>query len=189
LASSREALTTSTGKYPLDPSQYQDHYSSLIMEWARAVNPVSNVAAIDFLRANLIEYYEQCWIASTHAERFVLDAIAKGGFVNMRRAIALQSLVRRGLVILDPAPRLVNRSFALFIRQTERPDSLEDLRRSQPPSAWSMLRMPIAIALPILVLVLAAAAESGQVLTAIIPLLAAGAPALLGSLFRPRLGR
>ncbi|MET0308923.1 MAG: hypothetical protein ABW023_09485 [Sphingomonas sp.] len=187
-STSRTILTSTNQKFPVDSTVYQGHYTDLIVEWARAVNPVSESAAVDFLRSNLIEYYEQCWAASSLSERFVLDAVARGAFVNMRKSIALQSLVRRGLVILDPTPRLMNESFALFILQTERPDSLQAWRERQPPSTWANLRMPLAIGIPVAILFLAfAAAESGQELTAAISLIAAGSPALLGSLLRPKM--
>ncbi|MFD1611142.1 hypothetical protein ACFSCW_04930 [Sphingomonas tabacisoli] len=173
------------GYYPIDASLYQSHYRPLIAAWARAIDPVTEAAAVDFMRSNLIEYYEQCWAASSLPERVVLDAIARGGFVNMRKAVALQSLVRRGLIILDPAPRLMNKSFAIFIRQTERPDTLAAWRARQPKSAWSSIKLPMAIALPALVLMLGlASAQSGQELTALISLMAAGAPALIGSVLR-----
>ena len=156
---SRDLAAKPAGVFPIRAWQYQAHYGPRIVAWARAVEPVTEVAAIDFLRANLIEYYEQCWAASSLSERLVLDAIARSGFVNMRKAIALQSLVRRGLVILDPAPRLMNDSFGLFIRQHERPDSLQAWKEKQArKSAWANVKLPLAIAIPALVLMLAFAA-------------------------------
>lgn len=171
--------------YPLPASRYRAFYTRKVITWARSVAPCTEAAAIDYLRSNLIEYYQQCWASSSLAERVVLDAIARGCYVNMRKAVALQSLVRRGLVILDPAPRLMSRSFALFIRQAERPDTLENWRARQPRSAWALARLPIAVLLPAAVILFAiAAVESGQDLAALIPLLAAGAPAMLGLVFR-----
>ena len=172
-------------RFPLSRAYYQDRYTGPVLSWANKVNPVSAAAAIDFLRSNAIEHYEQLWAASTHGERLVLEAISRGNFVNMRTAIAMQSLVRRGLVILDPAPRLMNRSFALFVRQAERPGTLQRWRDKQPRSNWSFIRWPVFFALPVAIIgVTVAAAESGQQLTAIFSLLAAGAPALLSTLFK-----
>ncbi|HEY2356848.1 MAG TPA: hypothetical protein VGH86_05320 [Phenylobacterium sp.] len=183
--SSRNIRTRADDHFPLDRKRYTDHYSRKIIDWAKAAHPVTPGAAINYVRANLIEHYEHCWAASSLAERVILDAIARNSFVNVRRAVALQSLVRRGLVILDPAPRLMNRSFALYIRQAERPDTLEKWRRQQPRSPWALARLPLAIMLPVLVIGLAmAAAESGQELTALFSLLAAGFPSLLGTLVR-----
>ena len=175
-----------TRRFPIDDQVYRDHYSPKLIEWAKAVDPVTREAAIDYVRANLIEYYEQCWASSTFAERVILDAMARGAYVNLRKAVALQSLVRRGLVIFDPAPRLMSESFAAFIRQAERPDTLAAWREKQPNSAWAIAKVPVFIIIALLVIGLAfAAAESGQQLTALLPLLAAGAPAILAALLRP----
>lgn len=180
-----KAIRARGAVYPLPACRYRAFYTRKVITWARSVGPCTEAAAIDYLRSNLIEHYQQCWASSSLAERVVLDAIARGCYVNMRKAVALQSLVRRGLVILDPAPRLMSRSFALFIRQAERPDTLENWRAGQPRSAWALARLPIAVLLPAAVILFAiAAVESGQDLAALIPLLAAGAPALLGLVFR-----
>lgn len=171
--------------YPHDGDTYREHYSKNIIDWASSIQPATGAAAIDYLRSNLIEHYEQCWLSSSLAERVVLDAIARDGFVNMRKAIALQSLVRRGLVVLDPAPRLMNFSFALFIRQVERPETIQKWRDKQPRSTWSLAQVPLAIVFPaVLVAFVVAAVESGQQLNELVPLLAAGAPTLLGMILR-----
>jgi hypothetical protein len=180
-----ELSTLADAEFPLGASVYQECYKSDILGWAQAVSPCSEEAAIDHLRSTLIEHYEQCWVASTHAERLVLDAIARGHFVNIARALPLQSLVRRGLVVLDPSPRLMNRSFALFVCQAERPNTLKVWRKDQPRSNWMAARLPLLIAIPVAIVGLTlAAAESGQELTAIFSVLAAGAPALLSAFFK-----
>jgi len=187
IASEKSAgrLVAKDQRYPRQARAYQAHYTPRIIRWAIVVNPVTDEAAIDYLRSNLIEHYQQCWAASSFAERFTLDAIARGCYLNMRKTLALQSLVRRGLVILDPSPRLMNRSFAMFIRQTERPDTLQAWRDKQPRSAWSFARLPLTIILPLSVIGLAVgAAESGQEFTAIFSLLIAGTPALIGAVMR-----
>jgi hypothetical protein len=189
-AINRVALKTEDeGRFPLPDYAYRSFYTPQIIAWARSADAITPAAAIDYMRANLIEYYEQCWASSSLSERVILDAIARNSYVNMRKAVALQSLVRRGLVILDPAPRLMNRSFALYIRQAERPDTLERWRKQQPRSPWSLARLPLAIVLPVLIIgVTMAAAESGQEITALVSLLAAGMPALIGSVVRTARG-
>lgn len=182
---SRSLFRYKGDRFPLADSDYQEYYTPKLIRWALRVNPISKEAAIDYLRANLIEHYEQCWEASSLAERFILDAIAHGSHVNMSRAVALQSLVRRGLVILDPAPRLMNHSFGMFIRQTERPGTLTDWRAKQPPSGWSLAKKPLVVLIPLLVIGLAiAAVQAGLELTALLSMLAATTPALLGMIAR-----
>jgi hypothetical protein len=178
-------LRAEDGQVPIKAAIYQQHYTERVLNWATAVEAPSEEAAIDYLRSTLIEHYEQCWAASTFSERLVLDAIARGSFVNVRVAFAMQSLVRRGLVILDPAPRLMNRSFAAFVTLAERPDTLRDWRKRQPRSNWSVARFPIMAVIPVGAIVLAAgAAQSGQQVTALFSLLVAGGPALFTALMR-----
>ena len=165
--------------FPAEWDQYRKAYTGRIFDWASEQQMPSPAAAIDFLRTTLIEHYEQCWAAATLSERVVLDAIAKGHFVNMHKAIALQSLVRRGLVILDPAPRLMNRSFAQFVLQIERPDTLREWRRRQPRSGWLAARLPVLFAvLAGGVFIAVGSSESGQQISALFALLAAGGPTL-----------
>ena len=90
------------------------------------MRPATRDAAIDYLRGTLIEHYQHLWVASSRAERVILDNLARGRVVNISAALALRSLIRRGLVVLDPEPRLINASFAAFVRQAERPDAALD---------------------------------------------------------------
>lgn len=171
--------------FPAESDRYRNAYTGRVFEWASEQQMPSPAAAIDYLRTTLIEHYEQCWAAATLSERVVLDAIARGHFVNMHKAIALQSLVRRGLVILDPAPRLMNRSFAQFVLQIERPDSLREWRRRQPKSSWLAARLPMLFAVIAGGLFLAVgSAESGQQLSALFAVLAAGGPTLASLVHR-----
>lgn len=172
-------------KFPIEAPAYQDIYTAVVLKWAKNQNVPSPAAAIDYLRSILIEYYEQCWASSTLSERLVLEAVARGHFVNMHHAIALQSLVRRGLIILDPAPRLMNRSFAQFVSQAERPDTLRKWRAKQPKSGWLSARMPLVLGIAVGALFLSiSAAQSGQEISAMLALLVAGGPTLLNTLFR-----
>lgn len=167
--------------FPTDAWLYQAAYTRPVLNWAKRQKMPSPAAAIDYLRTTLIEYYEQCWAAATLSERVVLEAIARGQFVNMKKAIALQALVRRGLVILDPAPRLMNRSFAQFVLQVQRPDSLRKWREKQPKSGWVVARAPVlATILAGGVFLSVGSAQSGQQLSALLALLAAGGPTLIG---------
>jgi hypothetical protein len=176
---------TRHNRFPVSQQLMSHIYAFRIVEWARSLKIPSNEAAIDYMRSTLIEHYEQCWAASTYAERLALNAIAEGHFVNMRNTVALQSLVRRGLVVLDPSPRLMSRSFGLFIKQSERPDRLDEWRRNLPQSRWKISRWGLLLVAPAAVLILMmAAAETGEDLTALFSLLAAAAPALINLMVR-----
>ena len=170
-------------RFPVDPKHVRALYHENIADWVKGRKIPTKEAAFDYMRSKLIEHYEQCWVSSTRAERLVLDAIARGNFVNMRNAVALQSLVRRGLVVLDPSPRLMNRSFGLFIQQTQRPDRLESWRLKQ-HSSWRLSRWAIlTVAVAAGVLLIAFAAMAGEDVTALFALFAAAVPALFNFVF------
>lgn len=54
----------------------------------------------------------------------------------MESALAMRSLVRRGLVRLEPVPRLMNDSFAAFVRQAERPQAIARWKQEVRRSRW-----------------------------------------------------
>ena len=165
-----------------------EHYEvkiAAIISLAKNKNFSSPAAAISYLRDNFIEHYEQLWFASTQSERLVLDALARGHFINMRKALPLRSLVRQGMVVLDPIPRPFSHSFALFVRQAERPDTIARWRTSQPKGQWESARLAAFLVLPLGLGALAlAAVYNGDSLSTVLPALVAGAPALIGMVSR-----
>ncbi|NKJ44189.1 hypothetical protein [Novosphingobium sp. SG720] len=153
--------------------------------WASGIKLPTVPAAIDFLRVHLIEYYEQLWFASTQAECVVLDAIARGHHVNIHASLVLRSLVRRRLVTLEPGPRLFNESFAMFVRQAERPKTIRRWRARMPQGDWNLARWPLLVGVPLgLLLVAYGAAQQGDNLNATISALLAGIPMLIGAFSR-----
>ncbi|NMN04962.1 MULTISPECIES: hypothetical protein [unclassified Novosphingobium] len=159
--------------------------TAALADWARSRHLPTVPAAIDFLRVHLIEYYEQLWFASTQAERVVLDAIARGHFVNIHASLVVRSLVRRRLVTLEPGPRLFNDSFAMFVRQAERPETIRSWRNKLPKGEWNLARWPLLVGVPLgLLLVAYGAAQQGDNLNATISALLAGIPMLIGAFSR-----
>ncbi len=172
-----------------DESPFIPLYEDIIGQWAKARHFPGRNAALTYIRGQFIEHYQRLWSASTVAERLVLHHLAFGRFVNIGTSLGFAPLVRRGLVVLDPEPRVMNESFAMFIRQAEKLDRIRDLQLSLPESAWLKSRLSIFLVLGLAILALAAMAMlAGQQLTALLPVLAAGAPALIATaqrLMRP----
>jgi hypothetical protein len=170
---------------PIAPPVYHQMYRTPIIDWAKSRRFVGSAAAVSYLRSQMIEYYQRRWSSSTHAERLILHNMAFGRLVNLTTAIAFISLVRRGLVVLDPEPRLMNESFAMFVRQAEKLDTIADWQSELPSGAWVKARLPILLTIGLMgTAAVVFAIWSGQQLTALIPLLAAGAPALVATLSR-----
>lgn len=156
-----------------------------IVAWARrlAARQPERGAIIDFLTSNLIEHYHLVWSLSSRAERLLLYRIAHGHVPNLERAYALRSLVKRGLVVLDPYPRTMNQSFAQFVRHVEKPETIKNWRRTQEHGFWDGARLLFGLALPAaLGLLILAAVRNGESITAIVPLIVAAIPALIHAL-------
>lgn len=167
-----------------DASPYPAIYGLPVLEWALARHFAGPEAALAYLKGQFIEHYQRLWSASTRAERLVLHHLAHGRFVNIAASVAFGSLVRRGLVVLDPEPRIMNQSFAMFVAQVEKLDAIREWR-GELPSAWLKARLPILGAIAAAVLLLAGLLVAGeQPLKLLIPVLAAGGPILAAGLWR-----
>ncbi len=156
-----------------------------ILNWARGIadHHPGDSAIVDYLASSLIEHYHLMWALSSREERLLLYRIAHGHTPNIARAYALRSLVKRGLVVLDPYPRTMNQSFAQFVQHVETPKTITRWRRSQVQGSWGSARLLLALALPLALGVLIfAAIRNGNSLAAIIPLIIATGPALIHAL-------
>ena len=160
-----------------------------IIRWAEDITKETDQerAIVDFLASNLIEHYHLMWSLSSRDERLLLYRIAHGHVPNVAKAYALRSLVKRGLVVLAPYPRTMNKSFAQFVQHVEKQDTIKNWRRTQEHGSWDVARLPIALALPVAVVVLVVASvRTGNSLAAIIPLIVAAGPALINALSSAR---
>lgn len=156
-------------------------YGPRLRWWAFGLKIPSTAAAADFLALMLIEHYQQCWASSSTAERLVLHNLALGRGISMAAINPLSSLIRRGLVVMDPVPRVMNHSFALFVHRAERPARLAEWRAAAPQGSWQATLRPLLVVVLLAVAGLAyAVIDSGQPLSALLlPIAAAAGPALL----------
>lgn len=153
-----------------------------ILDWAVKItkdNP-EPPAVIDYLASNLIEHYHLMWSLSSREERLLLYRIAHGHVPNIERAYALRSLVKRGLVVLDPYPRTMNRSFAQFVMHVEKPETIKKWRLTQEHGFWegarTLLGLIMIVALGVLIL---AAIRNGDSIGFVIPFIIGAGPAIL----------
>jgi hypothetical protein len=159
---------------PLEPKE--------VFAWAeKLANSVTEPRAIiDYLASNLIEHYHLVWSLSGRAERLLLYEFAHRKFPHLARAYSLRSLIRRGLVVLDPYPRVVNESFAQFICHVEKSTTIQRWRATQEAGLWRVVRVAVGLALPLtLGVLLFALINSGESLSTVLPLLLAAGPVLI----------
>lgn len=153
-----------------------------IVEWAKRkqLDRQTEAAIVDFLASQLIEHYHYLWSVSSRAEQILIYRFAHGQLVNIAEAYALRSLVRRGIVVLDPVPRIMNRSFAQFVRHVEEPKRLRIWQQSQPDGLWTRLKAPLTFVLPLLLAFFAILMiEGANSIASTVPLLLAAGPAVL----------
>jgi hypothetical protein len=156
--------------------------SQEIVDWAQRkhLDGQTEAAIIDFLASQLIEHYHYLWSISSRAEQILIYRFAHGQLVNIAEAYALRSLVRRGIVVLDPVPRIMNRSFAQFVRHVEEPKRLRIWQQSQPDGLWTRLRAPLTLVVPLLLAFFALLLiEGANSIVSTVPLLLAAGPAVL----------
>jgi hypothetical protein len=140
-------------------------------------------AIADHLASSLIEHYHLMWSLSSRAERLLLYRIAHGHVPNVAKAYALRSLVKRGLVVLDPYPRTMNDSFAQFVMHVEKPETIKNWRRTQESGFWEGARLLFGLVLPLaLGVLILAAIRNGDSIASIVPLIIAAGPALINAL-------
>lgn len=155
---------------------------NIVFEWAERVAAPSRVEAIEYLRRLLAPYYQSIWDSLTVAERIGLHHLARQRVVNVGRAAAVVgSLLRRGLIVLDPSPRLMNESFAAFVRQAAQESTIQSWARGEGLSAWSSSRLPLLIGIPGLLLSFALILFWADMdVASIMPIFVTGIPALFG---------
>ncbi len=166
-----------------EAAAFDSYYGNAVRRYADSLHAPSLAAAVDFAGTILIDHYQQLWSASSRGEQLVLHNLASGRVPSVSSAGPLKSLIRRGLVVFDPLPRLMNDSFGNFLRRVERPATLARWRRDAPSGGWQLAVWPLIIILPLGLLALGwGIVDSGQPLAALLPLLLAGGPALLQAL-------
>ena len=132
-------------------------------------------------------YYRSLWTSCSIEERLVLRQLAEEGLVNPRDRDVLQSLMRKRLVVRDPAFRLMNESFSRFVKRAVPARTISEWERQVAGTPWSSVRTAV------LTFALAGAGfvvfTQQQIVSAWVGLLPALAPALLIPMAREAVGK
>jgi hypothetical protein len=73
--------------------------------------------------------HHRLWKLSTRAERLLLYQLATGSLANPRNEAAIDALVARGLLRLDPWPQIADPQFEAFVRTAETSREFAEWRR------------------------------------------------------------
>jgi len=124
-------------------------------------------------------YYRCLWELCSREERLVLIQLAEAGLVNPKRQDLVRHLSRRQLVKIDPRFKLMNASFARFVRGAEPPERVLEWEAGGSGLPWSRLGTPL-YALAAMVVAVLLFAEHGLVTDILAA--ATGSAATFGSL-------
>jgi hypothetical protein len=145
---------------------------------------------IDYLAEQMGDYYHRLWIASSDEERVLLYHIAWRRHLKLEDGPALRSLLVRGLLVRTPEYRLMNKSFARYVRRIERAAEIRKRATSAEnatDSIWPLVRIPIiGLAFALLVLVQLLSPQQVTAAVGLLPAVGALLPALLGTWLRPQ---
>jgi hypothetical protein len=145
---------------------------------------------IDYVAEQMADYYHRLWTSSGDEERVLLFHIAWRRHLKLEDVPALRSLLVRGLIVRSPEYRLMNKSFARYVRRIEEPARIRE-RACRAGNAtdeiWPLIRVPlIALAGSMLILVQLLSPQQATGAIALVPALGAILPALLGSWLKPQ---
>lgn len=130
-----------------------------------------------------LPYYQRVWSCCSTEEKLLLYRVAKEGVVNHRAIRTLRPLLRRGLIRMDPNPRIMNESFRLFVLDAERPEVFAKWQARGGLSPWARMRTPIVLSISVLgTFFFATQREVLDQSLALMATLAAGAPGVLSLL-------
>jgi hypothetical protein len=119
--------------------------------------------------------FKRKWRALSHPEQLLLYQLARGQIPNSHSDAAVKKLLEKGLVKLDPWPKLSwDESEARLVLGAEKPDDFQAWEKAAAKGAWQTIRPVLFIVLMVLIAWLSwAAGGSMKALSAI--LLATGA--------------
>jgi hypothetical protein len=166
---------------------------ALLRQLESGPQPVGHEAEdrmIDYIAEQMADYYHRLWTSSGNEERVLLYHIAWRRHLKLEDVPALRSLLVRGLLVRSPEYRLMNKSFARYVRRIEQPGRIYE-RACRAEGAtdeiWPLIRVPlIALAGSMLILVQLLSPQQATGAIALVPALGAIIPTLLGSWLRPQ---
>jgi hypothetical protein len=135
----------------------------------------------EFVAQHAEVHYRKAWEYSTRDERLAMYHLAQGKLINMANQRVVEHLLRRGLVVFEPEPRIKAVSLAEFILNAELPGRMESYAAEAAEGLWQSVRVPFFVALMLVVAWLAY--SSGDAFQAVVALVATSV-AVIGQAMR-----
>jgi hypothetical protein len=113
--------------------------------------------------------YKLFWSCCTRSEKLLLIQLAQTGLFNPLCTDTLEALIRKGLILPGPRPRIMNETFESFLATVEGPDTVRAWEKEAGESSWLVIRN-VVLGLMVLGLILMALTQrqAMQTVTAVV---------------------
>ena len=92
-----------------------------------------------------IPYYNSIWRACSDDEKLTLSHLSKDGLLSSNDPDT-DRLMKKGLIVREPAIKLMNESFKAFVASADRGDALAHCEeKARKSSNWEVLKVPLTI--------------------------------------------
>jgi hypothetical protein len=102
---------------------------------------------IDELQEKAYALYKLFWSACTRPEKLMLVQLAQTGLVNPLGKDTLQELIRKGLIVMTPYPKIMNESFERFLQTAADREQIAKWEKEGGESHWPLVRNVLMILL------------------------------------------
>jgi hypothetical protein len=107
---------------------------------AQAKAGASSEALLAMIAERARALYKMFWFCCTRSEKLLLIQLAQTGLFNPLCTGTLEELVRKGLILPGPRPRIMNTTFQRFLESAEGPDTVREWESEAGESSWLMIR-------------------------------------------------
>ncbi|HVX66540.1 MAG TPA: hypothetical protein VHA11_08060 [Bryobacteraceae bacterium] len=107
---------------------------------AQATDELGREALLAMVAERARALYKMFWFCCTRSEKLLLIQLAQTGLFNPLCTSTLEELVRKGLILPGPRPRIMNTTFRRFLQSVEGPDTVREWEREAGESSWLVIR-------------------------------------------------
>ena len=124
-------------------------------------------------------WYRSLWATCSKDEKLALFYLAKDRYLYSGNP-AINQLIKREIIVLDPSLRIMNESFRRFVLVASENERIEEWEGKGPPSVWRMISRPLGVIFFVIVIFLVGTQEQlRKEAMAIVTLIPAMLPVLI----------
>jgi len=116
--------------------------------WTRALSgfrkvfvPIGRCPSTESADDTFAPFFDALWHACTRDERLTLRQLAEEGLINPQNLVIARQLMRAGLIVRDPVPRLMSNTFRRFVMSAATPDQVSAWERVGVPVPWASIEV------------------------------------------------